>query len=209
MPEDNWLENNAVASFSEWTFANLAPTAASGIVRGIISDSNGNPVEGAVVRLGGDQTRKTITDAQGRYHFDNVQANGFYTVVPSRANYNFNPSNRSFNQSGSETEAGFGGIFTGDGANPLDTPEYFVRQQYVDLLGREPDEGGFNYWSDEILGCGSDAAASTTAAEMSRQRSYRRSSGFVLDIYVYTRARGRRPVFAEYYGSKEVVGVRS
>ena len=28
----------------------------------------------------------------------------------------------------------------GDNANPLDTAEYFVRQQYVDVLGREPDE---------------------------------------------------------------------
>jgi len=29
-----------------------------------------------------------------------------------------------------------------------------VRQHYLDFLGREPDEGGFNFWSDQILGCG-------------------------------------------------------
>ena len=37
----------------------LAPTAASGFVSGRITDANGNPVEGAVVRLSGGQSRKT------------------------------------------------------------------------------------------------------------------------------------------------------
>jgi len=27
-------------------------------------------------------------------------------------------------------------------ANPIDSPEYFVRQQYLDFLSREPDQGG-------------------------------------------------------------------
>jgi hypothetical protein len=26
----------------------------------------------------------------------------------------------------------------------LDTPEYFVRRRYLDFIGREPDEAGFN-----------------------------------------------------------------
>ena len=40
--------------------------------------------------------------------------------------------------------------------NPLDTTEYFVRQQYVDFLGREPDEAGFNFWVNNIESCGAD-----------------------------------------------------
>jgi Domain of unknown function (DUF4214) len=40
--------------------------------------------------------------------------------------------------------------------NPLDTSEYFVRQQYVDFLGREPDEAGFNFWVNNIESCGAD-----------------------------------------------------
>jgi hypothetical protein len=32
----------------------------------------------------GTQTRKTITDANGNYRFDNVQTSGVYTVTPSR-----------------------------------------------------------------------------------------------------------------------------
>ena len=62
--------------------------------------SNGDPVEGAVVRLDGTQNRKFITDANGFYRFDNVETNGFYTVTPSRANYSFSPAVRSFSQIG-------------------------------------------------------------------------------------------------------------
>jgi hypothetical protein len=158
VPEDNWLESAAVTGFSEWTFASLAPTAAGGVVTGRIVDDHGNAVEGAVVRLSGAQNRKFITDANGFYRFDNVEANGFYTVTPSRANYSFNPAVRSFSQIGETTEAGFGAtLATSNLANPLDTPEYFVRQHYIDFLGREPDEAGFNFWSDQILECGGDS----------------------------------------------------
>ncbi|MGZ8843720.1 MAG: hypothetical protein ACXW18_08655, partial [Pyrinomonadaceae bacterium] len=40
--------------------------------------------------------------------------------------------------------------------NPLDTTEYFVRQQYVDFLGREPDEAGFTFWVRNIDTCAND-----------------------------------------------------
>ena len=119
---------------------------------GRIVDQNGNPVEGAVVRLDGTQNRKFITDANGNYRFDNVETNGFYTVRPSRANYSFSPAERSFSQLGNSTDAAFTATPAGGFGNPLDTPEYFVRQHYLDFLGREPDETGFNFWSDQILG---------------------------------------------------------
>ncbi|HEX8474972.1 MAG TPA: Calx-beta domain-containing protein [Pyrinomonadaceae bacterium] len=39
--------------------------------------------------------------------------------------------------------------------NPLDLREFFVRQQYLDFLNREPDEAGFNFWVNQIpAGCG-------------------------------------------------------
>jgi hypothetical protein len=38
-------------------------------------------------------------------------------------------------------------------ANPLDTTEFFIRQQYLDFLGREPDPGGFAAWVSIINGC--------------------------------------------------------
>ena len=137
----------------------LQPTAADGTVTGRIVDGNGGPVAGTVISLSGAQTRKTITDANGNYEFNDVESSGFYTVTPSRANYSFSPANRSFSQLGNKTDAAFSAsTASGNPLNPLDTPEYFVRQQYLDFLGREPDESGFNFWSDQILSCNSDAA---------------------------------------------------
>lgn len=40
--------------------------------------------------------------------------------------------------------------------NPIDDAQFFVRQQYLDFLGREPDASGFQFWTDQIIACGSD-----------------------------------------------------
>jgi hypothetical protein len=156
---NNWVQVTGVTGFSPWTIAGVSPTAANANVSGQIVDHNGNPVAGAVVQLSGTQNRKFITDSKGNYRFDDVETNGFYTVTPARANYVFSPSQRSFSQLGNNTDAAFSASSTSSTAlNPLDTPEYFVRQQYLDFLGREPDESGFNFWSDQILSCNNDAA---------------------------------------------------
>jgi len=40
--------------------------------------------------------------------------------------------------------------------NPLDDPQFFVREHYYDFLSRLPDSGGLAYWSFQISSCGSD-----------------------------------------------------
>jgi Carboxypeptidase regulatory-like domain/Domain of unknown function (DUF4214) len=132
-------------------------TAADSHISGRVVDANGNPVEGAAVRLNGTQNRLTVTAAEGNYHFDNVETNGFYTVTPARANFSFTPAQRSFSQLGLRTDAAFNASLNSEGANPLDRTEYFVRQQYVDFLNREPDEAGLNFWVNNIESCGADA----------------------------------------------------
>ena len=134
-----------------------APTATGSSVSGQILDTNGNPVEGAAVRMSGTQNRLTVTDATGFYHFDDVETGGFYTVIPARSNFTFSPSQRAFSQLGQNTDAVFVGNTTGTSLNPLDTTEYFVRQQYVDFLGREPDEAGLGFWVNNIESCGESA----------------------------------------------------
>ncbi len=190
------------------TIRTTSPTAAEATVSGRITDANGNPVAGAVVRLSGAQSRKLITDADGLYRFDNVETGGFYTVTPSRANYNFNPFNRNFSLVGNNTEAAFTGTSMGDTANPLDTAEYFVRQQYLDILGREPEEAGFNYWSDQILACGEDvdctrAQRTGVAAAFFIENEFRQSGAFIYNVY--ESALGRRPVYAEYSADRQQV----
>jgi uncharacterized repeat protein (TIGR01451 family) len=186
----------------------LSPSASEGVISGRIMADDGTPVAGAVINLAGAQSRKTITDVAGNYHFDQVETAGLYVVTPSRANYNFNPFNRSFSQNGARTEAVFTGLKTGDSVNPLDTPEYFVRQQYLDLLNREPDEPGLNFWSNRILDCGDDvvcvnARRRDVAAEFFIAREFQRSGAFIYDLY--QGALGRRPQFSEYTADRQLV----
>jgi uncharacterized repeat protein (TIGR01451 family) len=185
-----------------------SPTAANGEVSGQIVDSSGDPVDGATVRMSGTQNRFTITDAQGHYDFAEVQANGFYTVTPSRANFTFSPAQRSFSQIGSRTEAAFTASPNTDGLNPIDTTAYFVRQQYLDFLGREPDQGGFEYWSDQINQCQDDSACRRTrrldvSAAFFIAQEFHHTGSFIYDLYAA--ALGRGPVFSEYLADRQQV----
>jgi hypothetical protein len=188
----------------------LSPTAANGTVTGRITDDHGAGVAGTVVKLNGGQARKTITDANGNYRFDNVETSGFYTVTPSRANYAFSPASRSFSQLGNRTEAAFSALPIGENSSPLDTPEYFVRAQYLDLLGREPDEAGFNYWSDQINQCGNDPYCvgerrREVAAAFFMAPEYQLAGSFIQGLY--KGALGRRPEFREYATDRQrIVG---
>jgi hypothetical protein len=213
----NWVEAPAVPGVSgtdlptQWTFSTLVPTAANGVVTGRIVDDQGTAVEGAVVRLEGTQSRKFITDANGFYRFENVETTGFYIVTPSRANYSFTPSSRSFSQIGDTTEATFGAtLATSTFANPLDTPEYFVRQNYIDFLGREPDEAGFNFWSDQILGCGNDTDCisrkrENVSAAYFLSIEFQKTGGLVDGLY--RSAYGVRPDFGQFMPDTRAVGL--
>lgn len=41
--------------------------------------------------------------------------------------------------------------------NPINDSNFFVRQNYVDFLNREPDQGGLDYWTNQLTQCGNDA----------------------------------------------------
>jgi uncharacterized protein (TIGR03118 family) len=41
--------------------------------------------------------------------------------------------------------------------NPVDDATFFVRQQYLDFLNREPDPAGLAFWVNEITSCGGNA----------------------------------------------------
>ncbi|MFN2452760.1 MAG: DUF4214 domain-containing protein [Pyrinomonadaceae bacterium] len=42
-------------------------------------------------------------------------------------------------------------------SNPVDDAQFFVRQQYMDFLNRLPEDGGLEYWTNEITKCGTNA----------------------------------------------------
>ena len=178
-----------------------SPTASDSDISGTIVDNIGNPIEGVTLNLGGSQTRKTITDADGRYRFENVETGGLYTVTPSRANFAFSPSTRSFSQLGQSTEAVFTASPIADGSNPIDSPDYFVRQHYLDFLGREPDEAGFNFWSAQILECGGDVSCVerrtiNVSAAYFMSIEFKQTGGLVDGLY--RASFGRAPRYAEF-----------
>jgi len=66
-------------------------------ISGQILNEAGSPVTGVTVRLIGSQTSTVTTDANGRYSFAGLRADGNYTVTPSRNFYIFNPPSRVYN----------------------------------------------------------------------------------------------------------------
>ena len=198
---------DADGNTSEFTSTNVgtvagAPTAATAVIDGQILTSAGVPAAGVTINLSGTESRKTITDSNGHYQFTAVETSGFYTVTPSRANFSFTPANRSFSALGNRTEAAFTAIpDTAPILNPLDTAEFFVRQHYLDFLGREPDEAGFNFWSDQILGCRNDAGCTerkrvNVSAAYFLSIEFQQTGGLVDGLY--RASYGRRPFYAEF-----------
>jgi len=181
---------------------NNQPTAAPAMISGQITTADGSPLAGVTIYLSGARSAKTITDANGNYSFRNVDTDQFYIVTPARANYNFNPGNRSFSLLANKTDAVFTAIpdavLVG---NAIDSADYFVRQNYLDFLGREPDESGFNFWSDQILGCGDDAGCVerkriNVSAAYFLSIEFQNTGGLVDSLYRVSF--GRRPLYAEF-----------
>ncbi|MGB9178413.1 MAG: carboxypeptidase-like regulatory domain-containing protein, partial [Pyrinomonadaceae bacterium] len=124
------------------------PTSAPANISGTINTPDGQPLAGVALDLKGSSSARTITDSNGHYSFDSLPSGDFYTVTPTRANYSFSPAERSFTLNADKTDAGFAAEETQSVANPLDTDLFFVRQQYLDFLSREPDMGGLGYWTE-------------------------------------------------------------
>src|SRR6478672_3778689 len=132
------------------------PTASAGSISGRIVTTQGLPLEGVIVTLGGTSSAITITNSEGYYSFENVAAVGFYTLTVERVNFAFIPATTSFSQLGDHTEAIFNAVAIAPTGNPLDTAMFFVRQHYLDFLGREPDANGLTFWTNQITSCGLD-----------------------------------------------------
>lgn len=188
----------------------LGPTVASGVIAGQITTPEGAPLAGAVVRLSGTQFRKSISNSNGLFQFAGVETSGFYTLTPFHPNYGFRPFERSFGQVGEKTDASFTSSELVERINALEVPEFFVRQQYVDLLGREPEEEGFNYWSERIDECENDPACvaarrRSVAAAFFVESEFRETSYFVYRLY--KGALGVQPTFAQFsHDRPRVVG---
>ena len=96
--------------------------------------------------------------------------------------------------------------------NSIDDARFFVRQHYLDFLNREPDQGGWDYWTQEITKCGADAACVTrrrtaVSAAFFIELEFQESGAFVYRIYKAALATtpGYRPSYAEFILDRSLV----
>ncbi|HEV7857581.1 MAG TPA: DUF4214 domain-containing protein [Pyrinomonadaceae bacterium] len=189
----------------------ITPTAAPATVSGQITTPDGQPLAGTVVQLSGGTSDRTITDAQGHYQFENVNTDNFYTLRPQRANFSFSPSERSFSLNANKSDAVFTASANANAtANPLDTDLFFVRQQYLDFLGREPDNSGLKYWANELDKCGDDAGCLNQRRVGIAAAFFMESESQLTGSYIYRLYKGglgREVSYAEFSADRpEVVG---
>jgi N-acetylmuramoyl-L-alanine amidase len=93
---------------------------------------------------------------------------------------------------------------------PIEADEFFVRQQYIDFLSREPDLAGWDYWTDQMRQCGADAACISArrigvSAAFYIELEFQDTGYFVYRFY--QASFNRRPNYAEFTPDRaQVVG---
>ena len=112
---------------------------------------------------------------------------------PGNATYLGSPTTSSITILDNDTEA--------PTSNPLDDTQFFVRQHYLDFLGREPDLGGLGFWSNEIDKCGTDQACirlrrTAVSAAFFIEAEFQQTGSFVYGLY--KGGLGRQPNYAEF-----------
>jgi len=95
--------------------------------------------------------------------------------------------------------------------NRIDQTEFFVRQHYLDFLNREPDPGGFAYWTSQIQQCGNDQLCIHSrrigvSGAFFAEQEFQQTGTFV--YLLYKAAFNRRLSFAEFQSDRNhlVVG---
>jgi len=92
--------------------------------------------------------------------------------------------------------------------NQINLAQFFVRMHYLDFLSREPDPGGWDYWTNEITLCGNDPACVNSrrigvSGAFFVEQEFQETGFFV---YRFFRASyGRRPTFAEFGADRAMV----
>ena len=97
--------------------------------------------------------RQTTTGADGRWTFSGVAVGQGYNTYFVKSGYTFSPPGLVFLVGQAALDMGDVAALKG---NSIDASEFFVRQHYLDFLGREPDASGLAFWTNDIEACGLD-----------------------------------------------------
>ena len=96
-------------------------------------------------------------------------------------------------------------------ANPIDVAQFFVRQHYLDFLGRDADPGGLDYWTNLIANCPKDDAQCINTRRVSVsaaffiEQEFQDTGSFVYRFY--KASYGSKPTYAQFiFDRSRVVG---
>jgi len=86
-----------------------------------------------------------------------------------------------------------------NGTNPIDNTNFFVRQQYLDFLGREPDPPGLAGWTSTINNCSGDTTQCDRihVSQLFFQSAEFQDRGYFVYRF-YPVAFGRKPDYSEF-----------
>jgi hypothetical protein len=86
-----------------------------------------------------------------------------------------------------------------NGPNPIDNTNFFVRQQYIDFLNREPDPPGFAGWVNTINNCTGDTTQCDRihVSQLFFQSEEFQTRGYFVYRF-YPVAFGRKPDYGEF-----------
>lgn len=123
-------------------------------IGGKVVDQSGASVNGITMTLTGSQSG-TYSTINGFYTFPYMPEGGTYTVTPSKAGYVFSPDSRTVTALSANTSNL--DFVMSPVPNQIDDSRFFVHQHFLDFLNREPDQGGWDYWTGQITQCGANS----------------------------------------------------
>ena len=170
------------------------------VVEGLSIDNNLFLHGLAIDRLGNVYV---IQDASGSH--DGAEGNGGTPRIDAFPDQNLDGFLRDgviFTRADDSVSLGLTGLAFGlSSSNQINEAPFFVRQQYLDFLGREPDSGGLDYWTGQITACGSNEGCIKgrrigVSAAFFVELEFQETGYFL--YRTYKGSLGRRPTFAEF-----------